>query len=160
MQLQNLKSYIENIREEFNLDYTHNLDIQKCKNLNNKLLVERKNLNISSLFLDLIKKLTNNNSEFIQIETGMFRIVFNDIINKVEIDKSSKQFSIANNQGIYPESFITNINASPHRDLDRPHYSKQYNIWFSFYDLQEDGSLIFFPESFKKRYQTKYKSII
>ena len=107
-----LKSYIESIREEFNLDYAHNLDIRKCKNLNNKLLVERKNLNISSLFLDLIKKLTNNNSEFIQIETGMFRIVINDIINKVEIDKSSKQFSIANSQGIYPESFITNINAS------------------------------------------------
>ena len=28
--------------------------------------------------------------------------------------------------------------------------SKFYNIWFSFYDLQEDESLIFFPESFKK----------
>lgn len=146
----NLKNYIQNIREEFNLDHVHNLNIQKCKNLNNKLLIERNNLKISSLFLDLIKKLIDNNSEFIQIETGMFRIVFDEMENKDEIDKSSKLFSIANSQGIYPQSFITNVNASPHRDLDRPHYSKQYNIWFSFYNLEEDESLIFFPESFKK----------
>ena len=110
----NLKNYIQNIREEFNLDHVHNLNIQKCKNLNNKLLIETNNLKISSLFLDLIKKLIDNNSEFIQIETGMFRIVFDEMENKDEIDKSSKLFSIANSQGIilrvyYKRKCITSL---------------------------------------------------
>lgn len=146
----NLKDYIENLRNEFQLKYLEDLNFEKCKKINKRLIDDRENFKISFLFLDIVKKLTNNELEFTQIEKGMLRIFFNDDLNKKSIEISSQNFNNANYQGIYPENLITNVNALPHRDLNRPHYSQQFNFWFSFFDLKKEDSLIFFPEVFKK----------
>ncbi|NQU65636.1 MAG: hypothetical protein HQ517_15320, partial [SAR324 cluster bacterium] len=56
-----------------------------------------------------------------------------------------------------PETFLP-LWSSPHRDLNRPHYTFMANLWFPLHDLDAEESLIFFPSVYHELVKTNYRS--
>ncbi len=147
----------------------------------------KKFINEHSIFFNTTNKLNKiNTEEFLKInqkliefkENGLFSNIFLEFIKNTDIDFAMSQIDIGNPRIVFPEnsmkneikkiSSLLNIKNScfrkhlspPHRDLNRPHYNSQFNFWWSFHDLEENESLVFFPEAYKKQifpYMKNYK---
>ena len=99
---------------------------------------------------------------------GIFSILFSSFLNKYELHYDHSYIDLGNPRIVLPEKilnksiksgniwnnpqscFVQNL-SPPHRDLNRPHYNRQYNFWFGFHKIKKQDSLVFFPDAFKKQ---------
>ena len=125
------------------LNFPRSMSTLEDLNNTNKLLQETRKKGIfAKTFLDFIKK-NNLDYDLSQIDFGFTRIV----LPEKDIKKYTKEI---NNQNIKITS-LRNYLSPPHRDLNRPHYNIQCNFWWTFNEIQDYESLVFFPQAFKKR---------
>ena len=88
----------------------------------------------------------------VNIDCGHFRLVLprNDLFARMDSRRDLAQrddwYYAPPNDGAEP--IFDRGSAMPHRDISRPHYAFQINLWFPLIDLCEDESLIFFPDSY------------
>lgn len=114
-------------------------------------------------FLDLDRKLSEFKND------GKFSDIFLNFLVSQKINYPLSQIDIGNPRIVFPHNILTeriknlrskselsnssfrNYLSPPHRDLNRPHYNRQFNIWWTFHDITKNESLVFFPESYKKQ---------
>ena len=118
------------------------LTIEDLNNTDKILKGEQEKGIFAKTFLDFIKK-NNLNYDLSQIDFGFTRIV----VPEKNLKEYTKEI---NNQNLKISSFRTYL-SPPHRDLNRPHYNIQCNFWWTFNEIKDYESLVFFPQAFKKR---------
>ena len=128
---------------DLSLDRSHESNFQILIEQNKTLLELKRNGIYANIFLNF---LTANqiNYPLSQLDLGFPRIVFpHDKIKNITT-QLEKEFDIQ-------EDCFRRYLSPPHRDFNRPHYNKQFNMWWTFHDVSKDESLVFFPEAYKFR---------
>tara|TARA_Y100001960_G_scaffold324764_1_gene405821 strand:+ start:915 stop:2135 length:1221 start_codon:yes stop_codon:yes gene_type:complete len=125
------------------LDGSYDSDFQSLIEKNKKLLELKRNGIYSNVFL---KFLTSNkiNYPLSQLDLGFPRIVFPHHKIKEITTQLEKEFDTQ-------EDCFRRYLSPPHRDLNRPHYNRQFNMWWAFHDVSKEESLVFFPNVYKSR---------
>jgi len=149
-----LKNYIQKFLNEFgDLSHFNSIEVEKLKKIDEYLRYERDSGFISSIFNDFFSKNYKNDNNLF-CELGMVRIC---IPEKMITGQIMDYVNLLNNNidpAQYSQTAVilqkNNGYAPPHRDLNRPHYTIQNNIWFPFHSLNKSDSLVFFPEAYQK----------
>ena len=87
----------------------------------------------------------------VNIDCGYFRFVApDDLFRRMELRHDLVQRSDWDNPPPFDgtEPLFARGSAMPHRDISRPHYAFQINIWFPLIELSETESLLFFPDAY------------
>ena len=104
---------------------------------------------MSALFSQLVQRLGLPLP--VNIDCGYLRLVLpNDLLDLMETRQDLVQRDDWYNSPPHDETepIFTRGSAFPHRDISRPHYAFQFNLWFPLTDLSADQSLLFFPDSY------------
>jgi len=87
----------------------------------------------------------------VNVDCGFFRLVlpqdmFDRMAGNHDLTNTEDWYYAAPFDGV--ERMLMRGTAMPHRDISRPHYAFQFNVWFPLIDLTEAESLHFFPEAY------------
>ena len=95
----------------------------------------------------------------VSLEGGIHRLVFpvetTEALRQRENLFGPEDFSRPRS-GAMPETFLTAW-SPPHRDIGRPHYTFQANLWFPLHDLAAEETLIIFPEVYRQPVPIRYR---
>lgn len=86
-------------------------------------------------------------------DKGNLAALFVDFLKFYSLAGPLTQLELGRTRVVHPEGISGELGtppAPPHRDLARPHYNKQFNIWFPFHECSQDSSLVLFPHSFNR----------
>lgn len=87
------------------------------------------------------------------IDTGHFRcnLVEHGAALKARAERGALPPDLfVNEQVSDPEPSVGTVNTggNPHRDVDTPHYTFQFNFWFPLHDVADTNSLLMFPDAY------------
>lgn len=104
---------------------------------------------VSCLFSDLVAGFDLPPAAL--IDTGHFRCIF--LEHAAALNERAKRGELpqdlfSTEQVTEPEPSVCrqNTGGHPHRDLDAPHYTFQFNFWFPLHDVPATNSLLMFPD--------------